>query len=397
MRICMLTPQLPYPPEQGAAMRNYHLLRHAARHHTVTLVAYGEATQPVPEALSSLCDQVILRQPLPRSYARRLAEQIRPAPDLALRLRSRAAPRQLEPPGGSTTWDVVQVEGLEMMPLARQFPAHRLLLDEHNAEYVLQQSASRADVARGRLLPALYSLVQTAKLIRYEGSACAEADVVTAVSVNDAQALRHLTPSARIEVVPNGVDTARYQPDVSAEGNTAGPPTLIFAGKMDFRPNVDATLWLAYHVLPRIWLRRPDVRFTIFGMLPPVQLQVLARDPRIDVTGYVPGFDAERRYLARARAVVVPLQSGGGTRLKVLTAMACGKAIVSTPTGCAGLDIRDGQHVLLAQSAGRFAEQVLHLLEDNDLRQRLGRAARQLAVDRYDWSAITRTMERFYT
>jgi glycosyltransferase involved in cell wall biosynthesis len=396
VKICFWTPQLPYPPEQGAAMRNYNLILRAAHRHDVTLVSIGDPDKEVPQALSRVCADVIVGRARTRLRTRRLAEQVGVLPDLCLRLRApsllAAIPRLTE----RGPWDVVQIEGLEMVPAARRLPARRYILDEHNAEYQLQWSACRSDAAAGKWAGALYSLAQTWKLRRYEARACQWVNGVAAVSQEDAQALRRIAPVAQIAVVPNGVDTSLYRP-VSAEDQTEEEPaTLLFAGKMDFRPNVDAVLWFAQDVLPHIWRRHPTVRFIVFGMHPTPDVCGLARDPRIAVTGYVPGTDAERRYLRQATVCVVPLRAGSGTRLKMLTAMAMGKALVTTPLGASGLDVIDGEHAIIAGDAPAFAEAVHRLLDDAVLRKNLGATSRDLAVRSYDWSVVAQRMEALY-
>src|SRR5579859_7688589 len=276
MHVCFCTPQLPFPPEQGAAIRNYNLLRFLTRDHQVTLASITPLGTAIPEELRSLCDRVIVGPAEPRPVPLRLAQQLRVQPDLALRVRSPRLSRMLARLAEQAPWDVVQVEGLEMLPNVSNLPARRLVLDEHNAEFMLQRSAARSDAALRRWTPALYSLVQTIKLAAFEGRACRRADAVTAVSDQDATALRRIAPTATIDVVPNGVDTARYCPNETESANASAPPVLLFTGKMDFRPNVEGIIWFARQVLPRIWTTAPDTRLTIFGMNPTHEVRILA-------------------------------------------------------------------------------------------------------------------------
>jgi glycosyltransferase involved in cell wall biosynthesis len=309
-------------------------------------------------------------------------------------------------------YDVVQVEGIEMAqyglgvpgPDERRMtdderssldfrPRSLLVFDDHNAEYVLQQRAFETDVRLpGRWVGALYSLIQWQKLRRYEACACRVADRVIAVSEADADALRRLVPGLPVTVVPNGVDLDYY----SATSNLQ-PPTsnfeLVFTGKMDFRPNVDAVVWFCGQVLPRIWRIAPEVRFVIAGRDPSRRVQALAADQRIAVTGYVADV---RPYIAGAGVYVVPLRVGGGTRLKVLEAMAMGKAIVSTRLGCEGIAATDGQELVVADTADDFARQVLTLLADPARRRTLGTAARRLVEQRHQWGAIVSQLEAAY-
>jgi glycosyltransferase involved in cell wall biosynthesis len=301
----------------------------------------------------------------------------------------------------ATAYDVVQVEGIEMAQYGLAVPFRRrplVVFDDHNAEYVLQQRAFETDVCLpARWVGAAYSLIQWQKLRRYEARVCRAAHRVVAVSMADADALRRLAPGLEVTVVPNGVDLEYYSPGVqpSTAGLTslASSPYLVFTGKMDFRPNVDAAVWLCGHVLPRIWQTAPEVKLALVGRDPSPAVQALAADERVVVTGYVADV---RPYIGGAAAYVVPLRVGGGTRLKVLEAMAMGQAIVSTRLGCEGIDATDGRELVLADTVEDFGRQVLALLEDLPRRRALGIAARRLVEERYDWRIIVPGLEEVY-
>ena len=196
-------------------------------------------------------------------------------------------------------------------------------------------------------------------------------------------------------VVPNGVDIDFYAADVPAmeDGAGPGPLDLVFTAKMDFRPNVDAVLWFAQAVLPLIRRRSPRTRFWVVGKDPHPRLAPLAADPGIVVTGWV---EDVRPYIAGAALYVIPLRIGGGTRLKVLEAMAMGRAIVSTALGCEGFELEPGQELAIADTPDEFATTVLALLQDPDRRERMGRDAHQYARSRYDWRMIVPLLERVY-
>jgi glycosyltransferase involved in cell wall biosynthesis len=264
------------------------------------------------------------------------------------------------------------------------------VFDDHNAEVVLQQRAFETDARQPRRwVGALYSLIQWKKLRRYEARVCRAFDRVVAVSPADAQALQRLVPGLEVSVVLNGVDTELYR----AQPLEPAPEALVFTGKMDFRPNVDAVLWFCQEILPRIWRERASVHFTIVGRDPHPRVQALARDPRIRVTGYV---EDVRPYIAGAAVYVVPLRMGGGTRLKVLEAMAMGQAIVSTTLGCEGIALTPGREAVLADTAQEFARRVVELLGDEERRRSLGRWARRLVEAHYDWRVIVPRLEQVY-
>lgn len=409
MRVLVLCPQLPWPPQQGTTLRNFNLLRGIAARHRVTLATFAApGADPGPLADWGL-EILTAPPPPPRPIARRLLDLPSTAtPDLARRLGSEAMDRLLadwvgrvdprsERAGGAGAFDVVQIEGLEMAAhglavweLMGRRP--RLIYDAHNAEWLLQDRVWRSDLRRPRgWVGALYSIAQTAKLARFEGRLLAACDAAVAVSVADAAALRRLRAGIRIAVVPNGVDTQAYVP---ADPAAVDPALCVFTGKMDFRPNIDAVRWFAQAVWPRVRAARPGARFAVVGRDPgPGLLALAGGDSGIEVTGGVPDV---RPWIAHAALVAVPLRMGGGTRLKVLEAMAMAKAIAATSFGVEGLDLRPGEEALVADAPEDLAAAILRLMADPDLRSRLGAAARARAVADYRWERLVPAIEALY-
>lgn len=399
----MLVPQLPYPPQQGTTLRNFNLIAHLSRRHEIHLCCFLppgrtlEGITPLQECCASI---TTVPQPT-RSIRRRLWTTLTsPRPDMAYRLASTDMETQLRQVLARPRFDVIAFEGIEMIPylplvigqLEGQSPRPLLAFDDHNAEYVLQKRVFESDIGTPRRWPgALYSLIQWKKLESYEAWACRSVDAVTAVSDQDAAALRRLAPGLDVTVVPNGVDVAAYtsfQPGASI----LPPHSLLFTGTMDFRPNVDAVLWFADRVFERIQAQMPDVQFYVVGHRPHQRLDVLKARPGIVITGSVPD---TRPYFASANVYVIPLQSGGGTRLKVLEAMAMKKPIVSTTMGCDGFPLISGQQALLADDPAQFAAAVVSLLDDPAGSKRLGEAGFEFAKQ-YDWANIVPRLESVY-
>ncbi len=401
LRVLMLTPGLPYPPQQGRSVRNYNLLRCLATRHRVSLLSFSDpGTCPEHiDHLQHLCERVET-VPTPRRHS---ADRLRtlvtsPWPDMAWRLSSQEYAEALRRWLAAERFDILQVEGIE---LARYLLARdvlgpqrpRVVFDDHNAEYLLQKRAFLTDLRTPSRWPAsLYSLVQWLRLRSFERCVCRCADRVVAVSEADARALQALDPALRPFVVPNGVDLERCRPGLPPLPGLAHP-CLVFVGKMDFRPNVDAVLWFAQRVLPHLWSRRADLHFYVVGQSPSARLNALRREPRITITGWV---EDPRPYIAGADLYVVPLRVGGGTRLKVLEAMAMGQAIVSTSLGVEGLGVADGRHLLLADDPRTFAARILELIDDPDRRRTLGAAARAFVEERYGWESIGSLLEAVY-
>jgi glycosyltransferase involved in cell wall biosynthesis len=269
----------------------------------------------------------------------------------------------------------------------------RLVFDDHNAEYVLQRGACQADLRLPqRWHAALYSFVQWQKLAGYERRVIGAHDAVAAVSATDARALQRFAPGREIIVVPNGVDTEEYAP--APRTRTAGEGfDLVFTGKMDYRPNIDAALWFGREILPLVRTDIPRVRFVVVGQQPHARLAPLAKRGDVVLTGRVADV---KPYIAHAAVYVAPLRMGGGTRLKVLQAMSMAAPIVSTTLGCNGLDVQSGRELLIADTRRDFAAAVVRLLRDQVVGRMLGEAARALAIAEYDWKRIGPRMERAY-
>jgi polysaccharide biosynthesis protein PslH len=448
MRILLLAPYAPYPPRSGGALRIYHLLKGLASNHEVWLLTF---VSPVPpdspdsavsaggpvdpdaaaralEPLQAWCRVVTVPGQPPRSLARRAWTTLAsPLPDMALRNRSPAYHRALHQLLATHPFDVVQAESIEMAGYALEAAppapssAPLRLLDEFNAEYVLQRRAALTDLSTilrikvrnlKTFTSAPYSLVQWYKLAVYERQLLQHVDRVVAVSEEDRTALLRLCPRARVSIVPNGVDTDYFAPGAGApllrstcsEGadqqfpdQQAAPAAgdIVFTGSLDFRPNIDAVTWFVHEVLPLVRQAWPAVRFVVVGRNPTPAVRLLHHGTSVEVVGEVADV---RPFIARARVYVVPMRIGGGVRLKLLEALAMQAPVVSTTMGAEGVQgVRDGEHLLLANPAEAFARAVLRVLADPPLGQRLGEAGRKLVQERYDWRVLVPLLEAVYT
>ena len=400
-KLLVLHPHLPYPPSQGADIRNYHLLRWLADRFEVDLACFSDDPAPPDSPIRSMVRHLIVRPFPTRGMAERLISTFfSPKPDMALRLFDQSMLETIVSAARETDYAAVHVEGIEMVPygiaaieeLQRRSVKVRLIFDDHNAEYMLQRSAFLTDARHPLRLPgAIYSLIQWKKLKRYERAACSLAWKVIAVSRKDAEAIESLLPGMKVAVIPNGVDVSHYREFRS--GTKPSAPTLVFTGKMDYRPNVDAMLWFTSEIWPHVRREFPNARLLIVGQKPHPKLAELAEMPRIELTGFVPDV---RPFVALADVFVVPLRMGSGTRLKILQAMAMGKAIVSTEVGAEGLGVTHGEELLLADDPRAFAQAVIELLKDDSLRERLGKSAQDFVARHFDWSVIVPKLEKAY-
>ncbi len=222
--------------------------------------------------------------------------------------------------------------------------------------------------------------VEFRKMLRYERGAVRRFQHVIAVSEHDRSLMEAWVEGSRITVVPTGVDLEQYRPDFS---HPLVSPLVVFVGAMDWEPNVDAMEYFCEEIWPSVLVQAPAAKLRIVGRNPGDRVRKLASDS-VEITGRV---SSVVEHLRDAATVVVPLRIGGGTRLKIYEAMAAGKAVVSTSVGAEGLDVRHGRDIILADDPRPFADAVLTLLRDQNLRQKYEHAAAARAAQ-YDWSVI---------
>ncbi len=400
MQILFLAAQLPEPAHAGGTLRTNGLMRavHAAGH-TVHLLAFGEPDQlkTYRDALDAFCASVTI-VPLPhRTILHRLRDLLlTDRPDMQGRFYSPLYAARLADILTHQSFNLVQIESLEMaayLPVIQhQQPATPIIYDSFNAEFDLQRTIYDAEKRDLRRLPgAVYSWVQWQRLARFERGVCNSVAHVIAVSGTDADTFRRLAPDSRVSVVSNGIDIDRYARQDSTLD--LGPHALVFTGSMSYRPNVDAALWFADHVLDRIRAEVPGARFFAVGSSPHSRLNALRERDDVQITGWVPNVNP---FLYAAAVYVVPMRMGSGTRLKLLQAMAAGQAVVSTTTGAQGLHVDDGVQLRLADGEAAFAAAVITLLNDPEQRAALGQAGADYVRRCYDWSVIAPDLLRVY-
>jgi glycosyltransferase involved in cell wall biosynthesis len=282
---------------------------------------------------------------------------------------------------------LLHVDSIDLALFARAANGFRKVLNHHNCESAM---AYRWAQREPNPLKKAYLRVQARKLANLENSICANFDVNTVVSEQDLRLLRANHSKAHIHVVENGVDTGYFMPASKQEE----PRSLIFSGSLDWQPNLSAIRFLIREVWPYIKTRYPGARLYLAGKNPPASLLRWAEhDSNIAV---VANPDDMRPLLARAAVYVCPILEGGGTRLKILDAMAMARPVVSTTIGCEGLRVTHGENILIADAARDFADKVVQLLENKGLRNQLAQAGRALIEREYSWERIAHQLEQAY-
>lgn len=376
--------------------RSYHLVRETAKYHDVTMLAFeqkdlfeihfddrDEALRACREGLSFCkelqffdipCDQIPFGKPLLAA-----ASTLGRNPYTINWLRSSHFAQAVARISAEQDFDVVHFDTISLVPYLQQIGAVPATLDHHNVES--QMMLRRAEIEPRKLMQYYFGL-EGRKLRDYELRQCGDFAVNMMCSRLDQQRLEAICPEAKCVVIPNGVDTDFFTP------RNAGPKqtTLVFAGRLGAYTNAQAACFIAREIWPAVKRIMPDATMDLVGHNPPAEVRELAKsDPSFRAPGFV---DDVRDYIAAASIYVCPLFDGGGTKLKILDAMAMGKAIVASRVACEGIDLEDGSSVVFAETGDEFATAIKRLIQDDDLIATLGNNARRLAVDKYSYGSI---------
>lgn len=400
MLALIVSTHVPLFPATGASARDHYLVKHLVQEHQISFVApvysqqqveqvaalpkwidfhpvYVPETSQVLQNPSSLSDGFVM----PR--LRRLQHIVADPPYEIMTLEPTLA--ALEAFLRRVDWktvDVVQIEHSPIGTLRQAIPNHvPAILDCHNVHSSIREREYRA-ITRWRRRIAEWTEWQ--KTRTYERNTIRRFDWLLACSEVDKARLQNLDPAVNCLVVPNGVDTDYFQ---RHERDEFEAQDILFVGDMGYEPNSEAVAFFCEAVFPRLLREYPAARFLIVGHRPSPGLRQLAEHStgNIVVTGSVADV---RPYMASAAVGVVPLLNGGGTRLKILEMLSMEMAVVTTSVGCEGIDVIDGQHLMIADTADAFTRAVKTLLHNQELRHRLGEQGRRLVQLEYEWSTI---------
>lgn len=386
-RILALTSRVPWPSREGHQLRSYHVLDALASQHEVHLLSCLRGDDD-PVACSPLRDRLAGFEafPIPAEQSRTALVRtlarggLTHTPFVVAKYAFAALRQRVQEPGDQ--FDLVHVDMLPLMAVVNGIdPRVPVVLNAHNVEHALL--AARLGV-EPRVSARIFLRNQLPKLRAFERDACRQASTVLACSEDDAAQLRQMAPDTPVQVVPNGVDLEYNRPNATPVQSNR----MVFVGQMGWFPNRDGVEWFLADVLPRILARRPDAHFVVVGKPGSLAVPETLR-AHVELAGFV---DDVRRPVLESSVYVVPLRAGSGTRLKVLEAMALGKAIVTTRIGAEGIELEPGRDALFADDADGFARCVLRLMEHREEADALGVAARKVAELHYGWTAIGRAM-----
>jgi glycosyltransferase involved in cell wall biosynthesis len=406
MKILWLSHLVPYPPKGGVLQRSYYLLRELSKYHEIDLMAFNQKNLMSPlyqgdvekgliesrKELSKICNEIDYFdiECDSKSFGKELlafTSLFSRHPYTINWLRSEAFSKALSEKIAHKSYDLVHLDTISLdiyRPILGDLPC---TLDHHNIEshMLLRRSGKEKS-----LLKKAYFFQEGARLKRYEKSVCPRYLGHITCSDIDSERLRTITPSSNIKAIPNGVDTGFFSP----KGLRQDEKSLIFVGRMSWYPNIEAALFICNEIMPRLRSLCPGIHLRIIGANPPDQIKKFGLEfDDIEVLGFV---DEVRDYIEKATVYVCPIMDGGGTKLKILDALSMEKPIVAHKIASEGINVTDGVNIVLADKADEFAKLIAQLVESPTDRLRLGEAARKLALEQYEYTAIGKSLSDYY-
>lgn len=400
MNILWLSHLVPYPPKGGVLQRSYNLLFQTSRRHKIYLLAFNQRSflptedkiEEAKLALSEFCEEVHI---LP------LASEVRKLGKLRLVIsnffsrypydinwtRSEEMVRALVEILRTRTIGLVHFDTIGLAQYRHHVKDIPTVLNHHNVE---SQIMSRRVRYERNLLKKVYIGLESRKLRKYERRVCHEFFTNLTVSDLDGERLGFINPGASLATVANGTDIEYFRPAETCEEGQS----LLFVGGLTWHPNRDAIKHFLAEVWPALSLRRPQLKLYIVGNSPDKEIVKISKNhPNVLVTGFV---DDVRVYFRKATVFICPMRAGGGTRLKIIDALASGKPIVATSMACEGIDVTNGKNVLIADNPSEFCSAIETLLTNSALRASLAVEGRRLAEEKYSWGAIGKKLCEIY-
>ena len=394
MKILFLSPRQPLPARSGAKLREYHFLRALGNAGEVTYLYFADAgAESLTKRDLPFCrDVVSVAKPPAYGLSKSAAGLLGRWPLPVLNYTSAPMSAAVSAAVNGADFDFIHLDSIHMIRYAvaasERKPRMKAVYNWHNIESeAMQRFAATSPSAAKRW----YAAQTAQKLARLEREILGSAFAHIVCSERERAQLTVIDARARVVTVENGVDSSYF----AGDGEPAATSRIVFVGTMDYFPNSDGAIFFAREIWPRVREKMRDAELTIVGANPGPDVLALGDLPGIRVTGMVPDV---RPYYRGALAAVVPLRTGGGTRLKILEAMAAGVPVVSTPLGAEGLDLEHGENLLLAGAgdADAWVGMLTRLSESRQLRERLRNASLQLVRGRYDWDVVGAKLAGYY-
>lgn len=406
LKVLWLSHFVPYPPKGGMLLRSYNLLREAAKYHDIDLFSFiqrkpletmfptvEEGLAEARQHLQTFCNHVeFFSIPCETiaygNHLLALKSLFTKAPYTINWLKSAYFQHRVTEAFRQKKYDAIHFDTISFAYLKDIFETTPCVLNHHNIEsHMLLRRAS----LESNFLKGLYFKLEGIKLERYERAFCPRFTLNVVCSDLDKERLHQIATGTRIESVPNGVDIEYFNP---LQNTLQKKNSLVFAGGLNWYPNTAAMVFFAEKIWPLLKQRIPDIEMNVIGQDPPESLLALAKhDDGFKVHGFV---NDVRPFIDSATVYVCPIKDGGGTKLKILDALAMGKALVADAVACEGIEVANGENVVFAQSPDEYVNAIVMLLGDNAMRTRLGISGRKLVCDRYSYRELGLRLARLF-
>jgi glycosyltransferase involved in cell wall biosynthesis len=395
LHVVVVDEELPYPLTSGKRLRTFHLLTRLAHRHDITYIAHGNPDPRERElarrALEERKIEVIsVDRKVPAKsgigfYARLAANLASPLPYSVTSHRSNEIVQAVLNHAHRHTVDIWHAEWTPYFEALRYLSGARRVVCAHNVESMIWQRYVQTEA---NLVKRWYIKKQCRKFRRYEAQVFAQADCAIAVTDLDAHTIVNQLSGRCVAVVENGVDVEFFQPS----GQVRHPNQILFVGSLDWRPNLDAVRLLLDLIFPEVLRQEPQARLVVVGRHPPSWLQ-----RKVDKTANAilcANVLDVRPYLNTCGTMAVPLRIGGGSRLKILEALAAGLPVVSTRVGAEGLNLMANHDLQIVDTPQEMAAALVAALRDPQSAQHRAFHGRQHVIKNYDWSAIAPRLEQ---
>ena len=389
MKILFLTSRFPFPPHRGDKLHVFNLIKNLSQSHEIVLLSFCQSRKEVafiPQIAQYCVEVKCIEHPLWKSLMQCLVHVFSRTPFQVSYFASARMHRELDRMLARHNFQVIHTHLIRMAQYALTDRGIPRVLDLTDAVSLYLSRFLRSEV---NPLKRILLKLELRRIRRYEQN-IAKFDRSSVCSEVDRRALMDEVPSARIEIVENGVDTTGFLPTQNGGGER---DTIMFAGNLSYYPNQDGVSYFIRDIFPMIQERVPSARLIVVGNNPPGSLRRL-RARNVTITGYVTDI---RSYYLRATVAVSPIRFGAGTPYKVLDAMALGVPVVATPIGTEGLHALSGEHLFIAGGPEEFASRVVELLTNYSLRARLANNARKLVVSKYDCQVVAKKLDSLYS
>jgi len=388
MKIIQISPRTPYPPTNGGEIVAYNTIKYLSmRGHDIILISITDKKKKIPE-LEKYCSWIPIQKYTKTTIVGLLSNLFSKKPYTISKYHSNEARRAVLKILTKVNVDLVHLDGLHVVyygAFIKQKLDLPIVLREHNIEAKIM---GRFYKNQYNPFVKLYAYFQYKKLYRYEAKASEIFDRCFMITKKDEKLIKQMNPKAKTAVITSGVDTSYFSPiEIEEE-----PYSITSVASMDWLPNIESILWFHNRILPQVKEEIPQAKLYIVGKNPPSCIRKLKNEDVV-VTGFVEDI---RNYIAKCQVFIVPLRTGSGMRIKILTALAMRKAIVSTSVGCEGIEIIDGKNILIADAPEDFAQKIVRLLNSKEERRNLGKEGLKLVKDKYQWERIAEQIEEEY-